>query len=106
MVVIQTAVCVCLLGGGRWGCPFTPPYYAYYTDLLGCFCSGNRLLLFFTPPPLSLYPIDTFFSLVTPPLRFLSHSSPEVMGKGERGRETGQAYAVENNVYAPEQSCV
>lgn len=94
MVVIQTtvcvSVCVCVVGV----LPFTPSYYAYYTDLLGCFCSGNRLLLFFTcslqpslfSPFILLILLSLFLSSIhLPPL--YPHSSPEAMGEGEREGE-------------------
>lgn len=116
MVVIQTAVCVCLFGGGET-VPFIPSYYAYYTDWLSSFCSGNQTVAPFQSTTLllllfALYPSDTSLSLINqPPPPLLSrlspcalHSSPEVMGEGESEgeteRETGQACTVDNIVYA------
>lgn len=120
VLVIQTAVCVCvcvsvsvcLFGGGEV-LPFTPSYYAYYTDWLGRFCSGNRLLLFFNLRPsrsyllpLSYWYLSISHQSTSPFLSQLSpcalHSSPEAKGEGEREREgeTGQACTVDNIVYA------
>lgn len=80
MVVIQTAVCVCLFGGGET-VPFIPSYYAYYTDWLSSFCSGNQTVAPFQSTTLllllfALYPSDTSLSLINQPPPFYPDSLP------------------------------
>lgn len=106
-------VSVCLVVGR---CRPSPPLIMLIIQTCwAVFCSGNRLLLFFTcslqPSPLSsLYPTDTSlsFSLINPPPPLYPNSLPVRFTRPLRGlerervrqRETGQACTVENIVYA------
>lgn len=101
------AVCRCLL-------PFTPSYYAYYSDLLDRFLLWEQtiaLFHLFSPPPspfiLPIPPVSLFLSSIRLPPLYPALSTHPLRqwerGERERGRgrkETRQASTVENIVYA------